>query len=311
MKNEKLKILIIFSTLCLIWGSTWGMIRLGLESLTPLMSLGLRFALASILIFVVMKFRNISIQMDKVSVRLYIVMGFGSFVVPFGLVYWAEQFVPSGLSAVLFAVYPFFVVLFSYLAIPSEVIGFYKIFGIILAFTGIFTIFYDGLTIDISLYIWGMSAIILSGIMQAGIAVTLKKYGHHLHPLSMNFIPLLIAGISLVIIGLIAEDTTKLIFDSKAFISIIYLAAIGTVLTFTSYYWLLKRVSVVMLSLIAFITPIVALIIGWIFFHENLSYRVLFGSILVLLGLLIANFRSFIKLRDHKFLGNTSSQRLQ
>lgn len=306
MKNENVKILLIFSFLCLAWGSTWGAIRLGLESITPLLSAGLRFTIASVFIFLIMKLNNVHIQKDKASVRLYLIMGFGSFVVPFSLVYWAEQFVPSGLASVLFAVYPFFVALFSFIAIPSEVIGIYRILGIIFGFAGIVTIFYDGLNVDLSNYIWGMSAIILSAIMQAGIAVTLKKYGHHLHPLSMNFIPLVVAGISLVIISLFAEDLSNISFDSKAVLSIVYLGLIGTVFTFTSYYWLLKRVSVVLLSLIAFITPILALILGWIFFNEKLSSRVLFGSMLVLLGLLIANFRSFIKLWGIKFARGSS-----
>ena len=293
MKHDKLKILVIFSLICLAWGSTWGVIKLGLESLTPFISSGLRFILASVIILVIMKFKDVQIQKDKNSIRLYMTMAFGSFIIPFALVYWATQFVPSGLASVLFAVYPFFVALFSYFTIPTEEIGANKIIGIIFGFAGIVTIFYDGLDLNITSYIWGMTAIIISAVMQAGIAVTLKKYGHHLHPLSMNFIPMIIAGFVLLVVGFLTENISRLVFDLKAYFSIIYLAVIGTVLTFTSYYWLLKRVSVVLLSLIAFITPIIALVLGWIFFGESLSNKVLFGSILVLLGLLFANIRSF------------------
>lgn len=293
MKHDKIKILVIFSLICLAWGSTWSVIKLGLESLTPFVSSGLRFILASVIILVIMKFKDVQIQKDKNAIRLYMMMAFGSFIIPFALVYWAGQFVPSGLASVLFAVYPFFVALFSYLTIPSEEIGANKIIGIIFGFAGIVTIFFDGIDLNVASYIWGMTAIIVSAVMQAGIAVTLKKYGHHLHPLSMNFIPMIIAGFVLVIVGLLTENISKLVFDLKAYFSIIYLAAIGTVMTFTSYYWLLKRVSVVLLSLIAFITPIIALLIGWIFFAESLSSKVLLGSMLVLFGLLFANMRSF------------------
>lgn len=302
MNQERIKIILIFSLICLAWGSTWGVIKLGLESLTPFMSVGFRFVIASLLILVIMKINGVGIQKDQISVRLYFIMGFGSFVIPFALVYWAEQFVPSGLASVLFAVYPFFVLLFSYLAIPTETISIFRIVGIVFAFSGIVTIFYDGLNINLSSYIWGMWAIIISAMMQAAIAVTLKKYGHHLHPLSMNFIPMVLAGFSLILIGLFTEDTSKLVFDSKAIFSVLYLAAFGTVLTFTSYYWLLKRVSVVLLSLIAFITPIVALIIGWVFFAEKLSNRVLLGSILVLAGLLFANISNLRKIYSYNIL---------
>lgn len=302
MNQERIKIILIFSLICLAWGSTWGVIKLGLESLTPFMSVGFRFVIASLLILVIMKINGVGIQKDQISVRLYFIMGFGSFVIPFALVYWAEQFVPSGLASVLFAVYPFFVLLFSYLAIPTETISIFRIVGIVFAFSGIVTIFYDGLNINLSSYILGMWAIIISAMMQAAIAVTLKKYGHHLHPLSMNFIPMVLAGFSLILIGLFTEDTSKLVFDSKAIFSVLYLAAFGTVLTFTSYYWLLKRVSVVLLSLIAFITPIVALIIGWVFFAEKLSNRVLLGSILVLAGLLFANISNLRKIYSYNIL---------
>jgi drug/metabolite transporter (DMT)-like permease len=221
-------------------------------------------------------------------------MGFFSYVIPYGLVYWAEQFVPSGLAAVLFAVYPFFVLLFSFMALPGESIGFYKVLGIILGFGGTLVIFSENIGGDISSYLLGMIALVISGITQAANSVVIKKYGQYLNPLSMNFIPMIIAGISFLIIAFLFEDFSQLVFDTNAYLSVFYLALFGTVITFTSYYWLLKRVNVVILSLIAFINPMIALLLGWIIYNEHLSSRYLWGSVLVLTGLLWANLGSVL-----------------
>jgi drug/metabolite transporter (DMT)-like permease len=291
------KIILAYTALCFIWGSTWIAIRFGLESLTPFFSAGFRFSIASIFIFVLMRIKGLSIQTDKVAIRLYFLMGFFSFVIPFGLVYWAQQFVPSGMAAVLFAVYPFWVVIFSYARMPNEFIGFYKIFGTVLGFAGIVIIFSDSFTGNISNYLIGMFAVVLSGTMQAWIAVSIKKFGHHLHPLSMNFIPMVIAAFSMIVIALFAEDLYTLKFNENAYLSILYLAFFGSVITFTSFYWLIKHVNVVILSLIAFITPVVALILGYFFYSEVLSQRHLIGSLVVLTGIIWANLGSLIKLK--------------
>lgn len=302
MKNTALKIFLIYALICFIWGSTWLAIRFGLESLTPLFSAGIRFTIASGFILILMKIQSVSLQTDKVSLRLYFMMAFFSFVIPFGLVYWAEQFVPSGMAAVLFAVYPFFVVIFSYYRMPAESINIFKIVGIILGFAGLLTIFSDSFTSNLTDYILGMFAVVLSGIMQAWIATSIKKFGHHLHPLSMNFIPMIVAGISLLIIGYLSEDLSYTRIDSNAVLSVLYLAFFGSVITFTSFYWLLKRVNIVILSLIAFITPIVALILGFIVYDEELSARHFIGSAMVLLGVLAANLDNLLKLKGKKII---------
>ncbi len=289
MTKETFRIIFTYLLLCFIWGSTWLAIRISLESFTPFLSGGLRFLIASIAIFIVMRLKGITLQKDKLSVKLYLQMGFLSFVIPFGLVYWAEQFVPSGLASVLFGVYPFFVAIFSFFMIPNEKIGIGKTVGMILGFTGIVIIFSDSFSFTISDYLLGMIAVMLSGVMQAYIAVTLKKYGKHLNPLSMNFIPMLIAGISGTLIGLLAEDISRVSLHEAGIFAVLYLALFGSVVTFTAFYWLMKRINVVILSLIAFITPIVALILGWIFYNEILTTQHLVGSAFVLIGLLIAN----------------------
>jgi drug/metabolite transporter (DMT)-like permease len=300
MFSNGIKIILIYALACLIWGSTWLAIKASLESLTPFLSAGLRFVTASTFILLILQITKIKIQKDRLSIRLYILMTFFSFVLPFGLVYWAEQFVPSGLSSVLFAVNPFFVVLFSYFLISSEKIGFFKLTGIILGFSGILIIFSDTFNLDFSSYTLGMSAIILSAGLQALNSVFIKKYGGHLHPVSMNFIPMLFGGIILSFLGYLSEDMSRIKFDSTAVLSVSYLAVFGSIVTFTSFYWLLKRISVVILSLIAFITPVIALFLGWIFFSEQLSINQLMGSLLVLCGLLWANFGNFIKMNKMK-----------
>jgi drug/metabolite transporter (DMT)-like permease len=295
MKSTPLKIILVYALLCLIWGSTWLAIRASLESLTPFISIGARFVIASVFIFGLMKIRGVALQTDKESIRLYLLMGFLSFVIPFGLVYWAEQFVPSGLASVLFGVYPFFVALFSFIRIPEESIGKLKIAGMCLGFIGIVVIFSDSFNSDLSNLFLGMIAVALSGIIQAWIAVTLKKFGKHLNSLSMNFVPMLIAGITGLAIGLLTENLSKIKIDETAIISVLYLSFFGSVVTFTSFYWLMKKINVVLLSLIAFITPIVALLLGWIIYNETLTTQHIIGSIMVLGGLLFANLESFFK----------------
>lgn len=293
MQVENTKVVSTYILICLIWGTTWLGIKASLESLTPFMSAGTRFFLASFVIFMIMKLNGIKLQTDRLSINLYFLMGFFSFIIPFGLVYWAQQFVPSGLAAVLFAVYPFFVAIFSYIRMPEEKIGLIKIAGIILGFSGIVVIFSDSFGQNLSDYILGMLAVVLSGIMQANIAVTLKKSGGHLHSLSMNLIPMLLAGFFMVLISFTIEDLSYNTLDLNAVISVSYLAVFGSVVTFTSFYWLLKRVNIVILSLIAFITPIVALFAGWLIYDEQLTTQHLVGSALVLLGLLWANMEAY------------------
>lgn len=291
MLTEKYKIAAGYVLICLIWGSTWLAIRLGLGSLTPLISAGLRFLLASIFVLLFMKMKKIGLQTDPLSIKLYLILCFFSFVIPFGLVYWAEQFIPSGLASIVFAVMPFFVILYSWIALKQERITFNQLFGSILGFSGIVVIFSENLSLNLSQQLLGIIAVLISSSMQAGIGVTIKKYGQNLNPLSMNFIPLLFAGVVLIIISLLFENSSGWIFDFKAFASIIFLAFFGTVVTFTTYYWLLKRMNVVLLSLSSFITPITAVILGWLILEENFSLQTLAGSALVLIGILFANFR--------------------
>jgi putative membrane protein PagO len=304
MNSESFKVTIGYIVICLIWGSTWMAIRIGLESMPPVLAAGLRFLLASVFVILIMRFLDIRIQKDKDSLKIYFLMCIFSYVLPFAFVYWGEKYVNSGLASILFASFPLFVVVFSRIAMPLEKIDKYSLVGIILGFIGIIIIFSNDLFTGMNLNLYGMIAIVTSSLMQSGIAVLIKKHGKHLNPLAMNFLPIFFAGIILTVYGWTFEDTRIINFDSKAILSIAFLAMFGTVIAFTTYYWLLKRMSVVILSISSFITPIIAVILGWIFLNEKLNDRTFLGSLMVLIGILFANFNG---LKNYYFSRKKSS----
>lgn len=290
MKNESLKVVFGYILICFTWGSTWLAIRLGLNSLTPIFSAGLRFSIAAVFVFVIMKLKGLKLQTDYNSIKVYLTLGFFSFLIPFGLVYWAEQYIPSGLASVIFSVMPFFVILFSYFFLKEEPISIYKIVAVILGFAGIVIIFSENLHIDLSNDFFGMVAVLISSIIQAGISIVLKKFAKHINSFTINLIPLSIAGFFMLLFGFLFENIENIKFDSNAILSVLYLSIVGTVLTFSVYYWLMKKINLLFLSLSTFITPIIAVLLGWIVMNEEFTSTALIGSALVLIGILFANF---------------------
>ncbi len=300
MKERKFLIPLLYFLICFFWGSSWYVIKLSLQYVTPFLNLGLRFLISAFAIYLVMIYTKTKLDLSKQSVVLYLVLGFFSYTIPFSLVYWAEKTIPSSLASILFALNPFFVAILSSIFIKEESLSAPRIIGIVLSFAGIVFIFKDGLKIELTHYFPGIIAVIFSALMQASIAVTIKKKGGNLNPLSMNFIPTLIAGFFLVFAGLISEDFSYNRFNFEAILMIIYLAVFVTVFNFTAYYSLLKKMSVVILSLTSFITPIIATFVGVVIGGERLSKNISMGAFFVLTGILIANWEGIKKIYHQK-----------
>ncbi|KAB2922383.1 MAG: EamA family transporter [Bacteroidetes bacterium] len=288
--SERLKVIAAYVAICTIWGSTWLVIKIGLEAMTPLLSAGLRFALAAAVLFTIIRVRRIEVPLNRDTVWFFAVASLTSFSVPFALVYWGEQRVSSGITSILFAVFPFCVALFSSLMLKEERLTLQKIAGIVLGFAGIVVIFSDDLHIASgSGAVAGMAAIVLSAAIQAFSAVLIKKHGHALSPFVVSFVPMALAGVILLAGSAAVEDLSAVRFTPSAVFSIVFLAVFGSVATFVSYFWLLKRVEVVLLSLTSFVTPVIAVVLGVVVLDEPVSSRLFIGAAFVLGGILAAN----------------------
>ncbi len=219
-------------------------------------------------------------------------MGLLTFTLPFALVYWGQQFIPSALGSILWATFPFCVALVAQVWKPREHLDGPTMLGILLGFLGVLIIFGGDLQVSDPMALWGMAAVLASVVVQAISLVQVKEWGEGVSPVAMNFVGMLMGLVALFVLGLVVEGLPPVAWTLPAVLSVLYLALFGSVLAFLAYYWLLKRIDPVYLSLTSFINPIVGVVLGAVVLHETLRTSLLAGALLVLAGILLANWKS-------------------
>jgi drug/metabolite transporter (DMT)-like permease len=161
--------------------------------------------------------------------------------------------------------------------------------AIVLGFAGVVIIYYSESSIADPRALLGMSAVLVSVVLQALALVLIKKHGDPVSPLSMNFVGMAMGGIMLLLLSVAVEGDRTVTWTTPAVISLTYLTVVGSVVTFVAYYWLLKKIDAVYVSLSSFINPIVAVVLGAVALGERLPATVFTGAAMVMAGLLVAN----------------------
>ena len=278
------RLIAAFAVICLIWGSSWAAVRVGLEGVPPLFAAAARFALATAVLAVIALFRRERIPRDRTFLLLAGFLALSAVTIPFALVYWAQQRIDSGLAAVLFGTFPFWAALFAHAALPRERLSILKVTAVGAGFAGIVVIFRDS---PWSLEAGWLSAlaIVFSAAIQASSLVAIRKYGGPYSAVMLNLIPMAVGGLLLFAACLTLEDPRNVRITTAAISALLFLATFSTVLTFVLYYWMAKHVPAVLLSFSAIVTPIVAVLTGWMWLGEPITMPLLEGSILVLIGI--------------------------
>jgi drug/metabolite transporter (DMT)-like permease len=289
--------LLSFSTLVLltaIWGTTWSMVRISLDGFPPLTSVALRFTVAVLLLAVWGRLTGRVVfepehRITPRHVAVWASQAVFNFTIPYSLVYWAEQWVPSGLVSVLFSTMPIFVVLGAWFILPEERLRPMAFFGLILGFAGIALIFSEDFSILGGPQAAFASAIFLFSPASAAVGqVVVKRWGNDLPTFSLTLLPM--ASGAALLGGMAWWFERDLPWDPQpaAVGAILYLALVGTALAFTLYYWLFKHVTATNLSLITYATPVVAISLGITFLDEPMTLRLLAGAALVISGVGLA-----------------------
>ncbi|MCZ6598899.1 MAG: EamA family transporter [Planctomycetota bacterium] len=284
MAPSRLVVSSALMVLCAIWGSTWLVIRRGLEDLPPFTAAAVRFTVASLVMVLVAKPLHAKEGGAAPSFGLVATMGCLNFACSYGIVYWAETVIPSGLASVLWAVFPMMMAVLGHVFLPGEQLRRRHWAGFAVGFLGVALLFRTDLAIIGPAAIGVGLVYFVSPLVSAIGQTVIKRHGEHTSSVLLNRNAMFVGAVLLWAVALLFERDEPIAWTRFAIFSVAYLSIMGTVVTFGLYYWLLRYMAAHRLSLIAYVIPAIALFLGWAIGDEAVGLDTLGGTALILGG---------------------------
>jgi len=291
-------VILNYCFICLIFGTTFLAIKIGIEAgAPPFFSAGMRFFAAGVIMMAVFKMRNYRLKTVLFSSSL-VFNGFCLTFITFASLYWAEQFIPSGLAAVLSATGPMMVLLHQARE-NKQPIKKEQLAGMAAALIGVFLISSPGFSLSVSgMWVLACFMIILSEWFYGLGTVRAKMFtSKHpdISPFLSNAVQMFYGGIFLLAVSFLTGEQGKwlLLASYETVLSLLYLIIIGSIVGHGLYYWLVSKTNPVFPSTWLYISPLVALIAGYIILNEIMKPITLIGAFLILFGVFLTNRSTF------------------
>jgi len=272
-------------TLCAVWSSTWLAIKVGLRDLPPISFVAIRFLIAIAVLVAVSIGRTRLLPLRRNDYAVLAITGLLMFALNYTLLFWAELYVSSGLAAVLQATIPIFGMFFAHWMLPDEPLRLQKLAGAVIALAGVTLICGRLLGFNGPLAFWGGVAVVVGAASAAYANVLVKARSIHLAPAMLAAWQMIFGITPLLLLGFAVDgNPASFHWTTMAIFCLLYLAIVGSALTFLLLYWLLPRLTVAQLQSISLITPPGAVMLGWLLGGEFFPSSSLLGTALVLAG---------------------------
>jgi drug/metabolite transporter (DMT)-like permease len=253
--------------------------------LPPISFVAIRFLIAIAVLLIVSIGRTRLLPLRRRDYATLAITGVLMFAVNYTLLFWAELHVSSGLAAVLQATIPIFGMIFAHWMLPDEPLRFRRLAGAIIAIGGVTVICWRLLGMNGSLAFWGGVAVVFGAASAAFANVLVKAQSIQLAPAMLAAWQMAFGTAPLLVLGFAVDGSpARFHWTAMAVFCLLYLAVIGSALTFLLLYWLMPRLTVAQLQSISLITPPGAVMLGWLLAGETFPATSLLGAAFVLAG---------------------------
>ncbi|HEX8476533.1 MAG TPA: EamA family transporter [Pyrinomonadaceae bacterium] len=285
-RREKFAAYGAWAAVCFFWGTTYLAIRVGLVSLPPMLFAALRFLIAGTILFLVMRrLRGARLPVGRewrnIAVVGLLLLGVGN-----GGVVWAEQWISSGMAALLVATSPFWVAGLERMRRDGERVGRRGVVGMLLGFAGLALLVAPdlfGANLNWK-YVLGIVAIQIGCVSWTAGSIFSKQHETGVAPLMSAALQMLIAGVALALLGTLMGEWGALRFSLPAVGALMYLVVFGSIVAYGAYTYAMAKLPLSIVSTYTYINPIIAVLLGWAVLSEPLTWRLAVGTVVILGG---------------------------
>ena len=285
MKRDRILAYVAFAIVCIVWGTTYLAIRVAVRSIPPFLLTSMRFVLAGSMLFAIARFRGESIPRGKRVIGEIIVVALLMVAIGNLSVVWAEQWVPSGIAALLVATAPFWAALMERFRPSGEQIGVRRGLGMLIGFVGVAMLVTPGATGAFDLHFVLGALAIQAGSICWQYGTMRGKYNlADVSPFMSSAFQMIVGGLAVGIVGLSIGEAHRLTWTREGIIGLAYLTTFGSLLAFTAYVYALKKLPMTNMSMYAYINPLVAVLLGWLILNEQLTWVSIVAMCIILGG---------------------------
>lgn len=289
MKKELALAYIALAAVCLIWGTTYLALRIAVLHFPPFLFTAIRQTTAGLLLITFMIYVAKAKWPSKEQLINQAIGGFFMISLGNGLVAWSEMHIPSGVAAIICSLMPVLVIIINLSINREEKPTVPILIGVVMGLLGIVMIFSEHINEFSTQYIIGIVMTFLAVASWAGGSIWIKRHNTTSNPFLNAGLQMFFGGFLLFPVSLAADNLESVSWSPEAVYALIYLIVFGSIIAYASYSYSLRKLPMTIVSLYAYVNPIVAVLLGWAVLNEKLNMQIGIAILITIAGIYIVN----------------------